>query len=206
MAAPEWCNLGKLYHQIKKNNVGTLASGRPQLSSCQTSHLFLQRFLPSGGHLWRRRALAGASLQQVNPGRPRALLVLKVEQDILVQGEELLVPPAVLRRLLAQVSALSPLFTRDQRQKQRVPFVVADALLHFFFIFFFYLVCRFLLEKRMEQSEFSPRAHGLRGLLVNFPTGRRATQRRRGARKSCPADWSASAEELIVKMPESHKH
>lgn len=105
--------------------------GLTPLCSFQTSHLFLQRFLPSGGHLGRRRALAGASFQQVNPGWSRALFVLKVEQHILIQGEELLVPPAVLRRLLAQVAALSPLFTRDHRQKQRVPFVVTDALLHF---------------------------------------------------------------------------
>lgn len=142
-------SFGEVVSSDKKNNVGALARGRPQLSSCQTSHLFLQRFLPSGGHLWRRRALAGASLQQVNPGRPRALLVLEVEQDILVQGEELLVPTAVLRRLLAQVSALSPLFTRDQRQKQRVPFVVADALLHFLFFFFF--ISRTVLEERRRE-------------------------------------------------------
>ena len=44
-----------------------------------------------------------------------------------------------------------------------------------------------------------------RGLRVNFPTERRAAaQRRRGARKSCPADGSVAAEELIVKMSESH--
>lgn len=94
------------------------------------SHLFLQRFFPRGGHLGRRHALAGASFQQVNPGRSRALLVFEVEQYILVEGEELLVPAAVLRRFLAQVAALGPLFTRDRRQKQRVPFVVTDALLH----------------------------------------------------------------------------
>lgn len=96
----------------------------------ETSHLFLQRFLPGGGHLRRRRALTGASFQQVNPGWARALLVLKVEQHILVKGEELLMPSAVLRRLLAQEAAPGPLFTRDHRQEQRVPFIVTDALLH----------------------------------------------------------------------------
>lgn len=97
----------------------------------EISHLFLQRFLPSGGDLGCRRALTGASFQQVNPGWSRALLIFKVEQHILVKSEELLVPPAVLRRLLTQIAALSSLFTRDHREKQRVPFVVADALLHF---------------------------------------------------------------------------
>lgn len=120
------------------------------------SHLFLQRFLPSGGHLGRRCALTGASFQQVNPGRSHALLVLEVEQHILVKGEELLVPSAVLRRLLTQVAAFSPFFTRDHRQKQRVPFVVADALLHF--------VVRVGREKKVEQSEISPQAHGRRWL------------------------------------------
>lgn len=116
-----------------------------------SSHLFLQRFFPRGGHLGRRHALAGASFQQVNPGRSRALLVFEVEQYILVEGEELLVPSAVLRRFLAQVAALGPLFTRDRRQKQRVPFVVADALLHF--------VVRFGGEKKVGQLDFTPRAH-----------------------------------------------
>lgn len=94
-------------------------------------HLFLQRFLSGRGYFWRRRALAGASFQQVNPSWSRALLVLEVEQYILIEGEELLRPPAVLRRLLAQVAALGALFTRHHRQEQCVPFVVADALLHF---------------------------------------------------------------------------
>lgn len=76
-------------------------------------HLFLQRFFPCCGYLGRRRALAGASFQQVNPGWSRALLVFEVEQNILVEGEELLVPSAVLRCLFAQVAALSSLFTRD---------------------------------------------------------------------------------------------
>lgn len=119
------------------------------------SHLFLQRFLPRGGHLGRRHALAGASFQQVNPCRSRALLVFEVEQYVLIEGEELLVPSAVLRRLLTQVAALGPLFTRDRRQKQRVSFVVADALLHF--------VARIGREKKVGQPEVSPQAHVHRG-------------------------------------------
>lgn len=107
-------------------NRGFRSRGPPQ-----SSHLFLQRFLPGGGHLRRWHALTGASFQQVNPGWARALLVLKVEEHILVKREELLVPAAVLRRLLAQEAAPGALFTRDHRQEQRVPFVVTDALLHF---------------------------------------------------------------------------
>lgn len=155
--------------------------------SFQTSHLFLQRFLPSGGHLGRRRALTGASFQQVDPGWSRALLVLEIEQHILVKGKELLVPPAVLRRLLRQVSTLRPLFTRDDRQKQRVPFVVAHALLHF--------LTRFRRSRKVGEPELSSQAHGRVEL---FPTERRAAQRLRGARKSCRAAGCASAEELIL--------
>lgn len=55
----------------------------------------------------------------------------------------------------------------------------------------------------MGQPELSPRAHVRQGLRVNFPAERRAAQRRRGARKSCSADGSDSADELIVKMSES---
>lgn len=123
----------------------------------QTSHLFLQRLFPGCGQLGRRRALAGASFQQVNPSRSRALLVLEVEQYILVEGEELLVPPAVLRRLLAQVAALGALFTRDGRQKQRVPLVVADTLLHLSVLFFFGSLRGE--EKKVGQPELSARAH-----------------------------------------------
>lgn len=158
----------------------------------ESSHLFLQRFLPGGGHLRRWHALTGASFQQVNPGWARALLVLKVEQHILVKREELLVPSAVLRRLLAQEAAPGALFTRDHRQEQRVPFVVTDALLHFAVGF----------ERKWANlvgDGVSPRAHGRQWLRSNFSTGRRAVQPLRGARKSCPADGSASAEELMAK-------
>lgn len=158
----------------------------------ESSHLFLQRFLPGGGHLRRWHALTGASFQQVNPGWARALLVLKVEQHILVKREELLVPSAVLRRLLAQEAAPGALFTRDHRQEQRVPFVVTDALLHF-------AVGSERKWANLVGDAVSPRAHGRQWLRSNFSTGRRAVQPLRGARKSCPADGSASAEELIAK-------
>lgn len=159
------------------------------------SHLFLQRFLPGGGHLRRWRALTGASFQQVNPGWARTLFVLKVEQYILVEGEELLMPSAVLSRLLAQEAALGPLFTRDQRQEQRVPFVVTDALLH----------CVEVFGRKWSNrgGEVSPQAHGRQWMRSNFSTERRAVQPLRRARKSCPAEGSASAGELIAKGSDS---
>ena len=94
-------------------------------------HLFIKGLLRCCGHLRGWRALAGAPLQQVNPGGARALLVLKVKQHILVKREKLVVPAAVLRGLLAQVAALGSLLARQQRQKQRVSFVVPDTFLHF---------------------------------------------------------------------------
>lgn len=158
----------------------------------QSSHLFLQRFLPGGGHLRRWHALTGASFQQVNPGWARALLVLKVEEHILVKREELLVPAAVLRRLLAQEAAPGALFTRDHRQEQRVPFVVTDALLHF----------AVGSERKWANlvgggtGVFTTRTWWPVAAFQTFPPG--------DARKSCPADGSASAEELMAKGSDFH--
>lgn len=132
------------------------------------SDLFLQRVPHHVGHLGRRCALAGTSFQQVNPGWPCALLVLEIEEYILVEGEELFVPSAVLGRLLAQIAALGSFFTRDRRQKQRVALVVADALLHF--------VEALGAETNVEQSEnrFDHREPMPLLCRGNFTTERRA--------------------------------
>lgn len=99
-----------------------------------THLLSLRRLLADGaGHLGRGCPLARASLQQVDPGGPRALVVLEVEEHVLVEREELLGPAAVLRGLLAEEAALGSLFTRRHRQIQSVALVVAHALLHFTF-------------------------------------------------------------------------
>lgn len=100
------------------------------------------------------------------------------------------------------IRAWSPLYARPRTETARGLRCSGRSSAFFFFLIWYGFGRE---KKRMERSEFSPRAHGLRGLLVNFPTGRSAAQRRRGTRKSCPADGSASAEELIVKMPECHK-
>lgn len=92
--------------------------------------LFLRGILADGGHFGRRCPLARASLQQVYARGPRALVVLEVEEHVLVEGEVLLGPAAVLRGLLAQVAALGPLFARNHGQIERVALIVPHALLH----------------------------------------------------------------------------
>lgn len=68
-------------------------------------------------------------------------------------------PSAVLCRLFAQEAALGSLFTRDCGQKQRVPFVVADAFLHFDG------------EMRITgRAGVSQEIHARWRLSVNFPT------------------------------------
>lgn len=95
-----------------------------------THLLFICSLFADGWHLWSRNPLAGAALQQVNPWRSRALLVLKVEKYILIKREVFLVPAAVFRRFLTQIAALNAVFARDRGQKEDVPFVIANALLH----------------------------------------------------------------------------
>ena len=154
-------------------------------------HLFIQGLLPRRGHLRGWRALAGAPLQQVNPRGARALLVLKVEQHILVKREKLVVPAAVLRGLLAQVAALGSLLARQQRQKQRVSFVVPDTFLHFLFV------------PSFLPGGFTQKKHGAGSLYaklmfapsrVNFPLRFSS----RGQRKSWSACGRASAGKLIL--------
>ena len=45
-----------------------------------------------GGHFRRGRSLARASLEQVYPRGSRALVVFEVEEQVLVEGEELVAP------------------------------------------------------------------------------------------------------------------
>lgn len=55
-----------------------------------------------GRALGGRRPLAAAALQHVDAGGPGALLALEVEEDVLIEGEPLLVPAVGLGRPLAQ--------------------------------------------------------------------------------------------------------
>lgn len=95
-----------------------------------THLLSLRGLLADGGHLWRRCPLAGASFQQVNARGSAALLVLKVEENVLVESKVLLRPAAVLRGFLTQEAAFGAFFTRNHRQMQSMALVVAHALLH----------------------------------------------------------------------------
>lgn len=81
-----------------------------------THLLLVHHVLTDRGAFGCGNPFARAPLQQVNPGGPSALVVLEVKEHILVESEVLVVPPTVLRRLLAQDTAFCALFARDNRQ------------------------------------------------------------------------------------------
>lgn len=151
-----------------------------------THLLFLRGLLTDGGDLGRRCPLARASLQQVNPGGPRALVVLEVEEHVLVEGEVLLGPAAVLRGLLAQEAALRALFTRDHRQIQSVALIVPHALLHFTLVFYFGYQLQTVTPGTIFTSSFGGSVPK-RKLLISRFAGEKVIQAYHGIKS-----WSAS--------------
>lgn len=128
---PKFEHLASLYFELVLTGTSSNRSSPLPVHQNRTHLLFLHWFLANGGDLGRRCSLARASLQQVNPRGPRALVVLKVEEHVLVESEVLLGPAAVLRGLLAQEAALRALFTRNHRQIQSMALIVPYTFLHF---------------------------------------------------------------------------
>lgn len=114
--------------------LGTAAAGGREMGRDGAWYLLVQRVpgaaRPGSGPGRRECPLAAAAFQEVHAGRAAALLALKVEQHILVEGEPLFVPAARLGCLLAQETALGALFAGQKGQVQGVPLIVTHALLH----------------------------------------------------------------------------